>query len=106
MHPDYLISEYPAARARYANFARPVLAYSFSDDRYAPARAVAALHSELVSARLSHRQLTPEQLGVATVGHFGFFRPQQGGALWDEARDFLLDAVRQQPAAARFSASA
>jgi predicted alpha/beta hydrolase len=92
-HPDYLVSEFPSARARYASFDRPILAYSFSDDDIAPERAVEALYTELVSAPVTHRRLTPAQLGVAVVGHFGFFRKQVGSGLWNEARDYLLDAV-------------
>ncbi|HKP57245.1 MAG TPA: alpha/beta fold hydrolase [Polyangiales bacterium] len=94
-HPDYLVSEFPSARARYARFDRPILAYSFSDDDIAPERAVEALYSELVSAPVTHRKLSPDQLGVSSVGHFGFFRKRTGAALWDEAREFLIDSVRE-----------
>ena len=98
--PNYLISEFPEARERYAQFARPVLAYSFSDDLYAPARAVGALLALLKSAQVTDRRLTPQLLGVPSVGHFGFFRPRAGATLWAEARDHLLRAVCAETARA------
>jgi predicted alpha/beta hydrolase len=96
-HPDYLMSEFPEARARFARFDRPILAYSFTDDTYAPARAVDALFSVLSSSPATHRVLDPAQLGVAAVGHFGFFRPRVGAQLWDEAADYILAAMLRAP---------
>lgn len=96
-HPEYLMSEFPDARERYGRFDRPILAYNFSDDTYAPQRGVDALFEVLSSAAVTHRKLRPADLGVSAVGHFGFFRPRSGAKLWDEATDFLLSAVRELP---------
>jgi predicted alpha/beta hydrolase len=96
-HPDYLMSEYPEARGRFARFDRPILAYSFSDDIYAPARAVDALLTVLSSASVTRRPLSPADVGVASIGHFGFFRPHIAAKLWNEATDYLLTAVRDTP---------
>jgi predicted alpha/beta hydrolase len=90
--PGYLLSEHPSARVRFALFDKPVRLYSFSDDEYAPRRAVEELERLFVNARLEHRRLEPMDLGVADVGHFGFFRPRLERLLWPEARQFL-DAV-------------
>jgi predicted alpha/beta hydrolase len=92
-HPDYLMSEFPEARQRFAQFDRPILAYSFSDDIYAPPRAVNALFDVLPAAPITRRALRPLDLGVPAIGHFGFFRPRAGRTLWDEATEFLLNAV-------------
>jgi predicted alpha/beta hydrolase len=93
-HPEYLMSEFPEARDRFARFDRRILAFSFTDDAYAPARAVDALFAVLSSSLATRRRLSPIDLGVASVGHFGFFRPRVGAQLWDEAADYILAAVR------------
>jgi predicted alpha/beta hydrolase len=93
-HPDYLMSEFPDARERFARFDRPILSYSFTDDTYAPARGVDALFELLCASPATRRRLSPADLGVSAIGHFGFFRPRAGAKLWDEAADFLVSAVR------------
>jgi predicted alpha/beta hydrolase len=95
--PDYLMSEFPEARDRFARFDRPILAYSFTDDTYAPARAVDALFDVLSSSPATRRVLEPADLGVAAIGHFGFFRPRVGAKLWDEATDYMLTAIQRDP---------
>jgi predicted alpha/beta hydrolase len=91
------MSEFPDARERYERFDRPILAYHFSDDTYAPRRGIDALFKVMSSAPVTQRNLSPADLGVASVGHFGFFRPSSGAKLWDEAAEFLLSAVRELP---------
>ena len=87
--PGYLLSEQPAARARFAHFLKPVRLYSFTDDDYAPRRAVEELTNLFVNTRLDHRRLEPRDIGVDEVGHFGFFRPRLERSLWPEALEFL-----------------
>jgi predicted alpha/beta hydrolase len=86
--PEYLLRDHPDALARFAAFDKPVLAYSFTDDEFAPPRAVDAFVRCLSSAKVDHRHLRPADAGVRKMGHFGFFRPAQGGALWEEALAF------------------
>jgi predicted alpha/beta hydrolase len=88
--PEYLMGEHPDARERFAHFDRPTVLYSFSDDDYAPLSAVEHFVQTLQGASLEHRRLDPRQLGVAAVGHFGFFRPAFERSLWREARDVLI----------------
>jgi predicted alpha/beta hydrolase len=87
--PGYLLSEHPAARARFAHFLKPVRLYSFTDDEYAPRRAVEELASLFVNAPIDSRRLEPRDLGVEKIGHFGFFRPRLERTLWSEALEFL-----------------
>lgn len=49
-HPEYLISEHPDAAERFARFDCPGVFYSFTDDSFAPPRAVSALLGRLSSA--------------------------------------------------------
>jgi predicted alpha/beta hydrolase len=110
-HPDYLVSEHPEARARFARFRRPTLFYSFTDDKYAPEGAVDALIDRLSGAELTHRRLDPRELAAESVGHFGFFRPRFADSLWREARWFIDDLVEDRksfqpaPRRSRFAVS-
>lgn len=92
-HPDYLVGYVPGAAARFARVRAPVLAYSFTDDVYAPRRAVEALLARLGGARVLHRRVGPGDLGVAEIGHFGFFRPATGAVLWGELTGFFDDVL-------------
>lgn len=74
-------------------FAAPILAWSFTDDPFAPPKAVAALHAQYVAAPLLHRAVAPWEVGASRIGHFGFFRPGVP-ALWRETSDWLLGAAR------------
>lgn len=66
-----------------------VLAYSFTDDEHLGCGdAVRALHSHYTRAELEHRRVDPRELGLARLGHFGYFR-KEGLALWDETVDWL-----------------
>lgn len=97
-HPLYLISEYPDAAARFARFDVPVRAYSFTDDAYAPPRAVDALLQRLTGTRVDHRRLAPSDLALAEVGHFGFFRQATGSRLWGEVKELLSRHLAEEPA--------
>ena len=95
-HPEYLLGYHPDARARLAALHAPVVAYGFSDDDYAPRRAVEALTSKLGSADVDTRFVSPGALvppgqKAPRIGHFGFFRPAMEALLWPEARQ-VLDA--------------
>ena len=87
-HPDYIAGD-PAYRAKMASLSIPIRAYSFTDDRYAPRKAIDAMLSTYSSARIEHRHLDPRTLDVEQLGHHGFFRKRSGGPLWNEAIEWL-----------------
>lgn len=92
-HPDYLLRDGgEARRAAYGALRFPILALSLADDDYAPAAAVDGLLAIYAGARAAHRRLVPADFGRERVGHFGFFRKEVGGALWDECCAWLLDS--------------
>jgi predicted alpha/beta hydrolase len=94
LHPGYVTGHHDDAAARFARFDRPTLLYSFSDDDFAPRRAVDALARALSGAELDHRTLTPMDVGHP-VGHFGFFRARVGTPpLWREAGEWVDAVVR------------
>lgn len=76
-------------RARFERITAPLLAYSFSDDAYAPYRAAEALLDLYPNARRDHRHLVPRDVGGARIGHFGFFREGPIRSLWSETADWL-----------------
>jgi len=92
-HPDYLMGAHPSARARFARFDRPTLLFSMTDDAYAPEAAVEHLMRVLDHAPLEHRRVSPAELGVEAIGHFGFFRPRFADTLWREVRWFVEDVA-------------
>jgi predicted alpha/beta hydrolase len=73
----------------FARFRAPLLAYSFSDDDYAPEPAVESLLDAYSGADITHRRLTPADLGVVEIGHFGFFRERFRDTLWQESAAWL-----------------
>lgn len=89
-HREYILSEETAVRrARLAQLDFPFLAYSFEDDAYGPKAAADWWAAQFVSARVERRHLAPSDLGVSSVGHFGFFREKQGGSLWAPTAEWL-----------------
>jgi len=90
LHPDYLFGvEQPRWRDVYARLTQPILALSFTDDEYMSARNIESLHAFYASAPRTLRRVTPAQAGARRIGHFGFFRPRAGAALWPIAGDWL-----------------
>jgi predicted alpha/beta hydrolase len=89
-HPQFIVDRYgQPIREHFRKFRAPILAYSFDDDPYAPRRAVDALLTFYESAPRQRRHLTPRDLGVSAIGHFGFFKETFRPSLWLEAVEWL-----------------
>ncbi len=78
-HPDYLFGDTSLPLHRYANVIAPILAISIADDDWGSARSVDAMM--LRYPNTTRRHLTPEEFGLRSIGHFGFFRAGNE-ALW------------------------
>jgi predicted alpha/beta hydrolase len=87
-NPTYLVGALRVEDA-YARFAAPLRAYAFSDDPFGPLHAVKKLLELYPASPAEVRHLTPADLGVPRVGHFGFFREPFRDTLWREAREWL-----------------
>lgn len=85
--PGYLLDHVPEAEVRFATFSPPVLAYTFTDDSFAPERAVRAF-LDAMGPHVVHRRFAPSELHRGEVGHFGFFRRDVVPSLWDETFAF------------------
>lgn len=93
--PGYLIEalDDPAVQARFERIRAPLLAYSVSDDQMAPPRAVDALLALYRNADVERRHIVPRDIGLPSLGHFGFFRSSARGSLWDDTRRWLGGAA-------------
>ena len=106
LHPDYLLSEGPAARAAFDRVTAPILSYSFEDDPMINRAAVESLNGFYRNARLEHRHVAPVDIGAAAIGHFGFFSERSRATLWRDALEWLhAQAAPARGAAASRSAN-
>ena len=81
--PLYLLGDEALPLHRYRAFSAPVLAYSIDDDKWGTARAVDAMMSAYPA--VERRHVEPQEYGLSSLGHFGYFRPA--------ARDLWLDGI-------------
>ena len=68
-----------------------ILAFYFTDDVFAPKQAVEALHQHFSNSDIHYRRISPCDLEVAQIGHFGFFKKDEAQKLWLEIIDFFND---------------
>lgn len=86
--PDYYLSELPELRARLRSWDGPMLALSFTDDDFASLENVRWLLDEHRGARIDHVHVSPAEVGLAEIGHFGFFR-RGASRLWPRVDAFV-----------------
>jgi len=67
-----------------------VLAFSFADDvALGCRRAVEVLHQDYTAADVELRHVSPADVGVRRLGHFGYFRGRGAAPLWDQTIAWL-----------------
>jgi len=77
---------------RFADYAGPLGAIGFADDRYyAPPAAVRALADLYRGAKVRLETIDPASYGVASIGHTGMFHRGAPRALWDRVIEYLND---------------
>ncbi len=92
---NYIASDIELSE-RFASYSGPILAYSFSDDAFAPAKAVNALLSFYSNATIEHRTIDAADLPLDTIGHFGFFREKIAKELlWECSVTWLKSKMKQ-----------
>jgi len=98
-NPQYMIDEDGAPlRPHFSRFEGRILAYSFSDDGFAPRPAVDALMGFYGRARVDHRHVEPRHVGLDRLGHFGFFRADARPTLWEDTAAWLREVGRSASA--------
>ncbi|MGD1841593.1 MAG: alpha/beta fold hydrolase [Thermonemataceae bacterium] len=88
-NPDYLFKYFNPQSYFFSKIKAPILTYSFSDDMYAPHKAVENLLTYYSSAAITHQKYTPQLLNTAKIGHFGFFKKSFPVAKWQQIADWL-----------------
>lgn len=84
LDPEYMVgAEGPAVRELFARVRTPITSLSFTDDELMSARNTESLHSFYCGAPRTMRRIAPADVGLAAIGHFGFFRPTSRAPLWD-----------------------
>ncbi len=68
---------------RYAEFKAPILAYCISDDDWGTQEAVHSLMDHYSGAPLEYRNVTPQEFGLRSLGHFGYFK-RGSESLWQD----------------------
>jgi predicted alpha/beta hydrolase len=87
---EYVVgAEGEHVRAAYASVRIPILSLSFTDDEMMSAQGIRSLHALYSGAPIQYRQIAPSDVGVARIGHFGFFRPQFEGTLWPIVKEWI-----------------
>lgn len=91
--PEWFLTWEPSAERVFSSFQAPLLAYVIEDDDIAPPRAAQAILDRLTSAEASKRELTPDELGLARIGHVGLLKPGPTELIWRELLDFYRQHV-------------
>ncbi|TAG01532.1 MAG: hypothetical protein EAZ43_11135 [Betaproteobacteria bacterium] len=65
------------------SLAIPIHCISFTDDEMMSLENIESLKNCYPTERMSSLRLTPGELGVKRVGHFGAFRAQLRDSLWE-----------------------
>lgn len=89
--PNYFFDD-PQAAALVAGFARvtlPMAAATSTDDLWALPRSRDAFFKGYSAARVSRIDWEPSALGVAQIGHMGYFRSAVGAQLWPQILAWL-----------------
>lgn len=90
---NYVFDEVPSLKERYATLNHPALMVSFSDDAYAPPKAVGTLMRYYSRLRWEHWIIHPRQIRRQKIGHFGFFRRQCGLTLWAHLQGWIVKSA-------------
>lgn len=83
LDPEYAVGvEGELARRLYEGVATPIVSFSFTDDDFMSARNTESLHAFYAGAARTMKRFAPADLGLRSIGHFGFFRPESEESLW------------------------
>lgn len=78
----------PELSAQFAQVRTPILAINATDDKWAPPASRDAFMAAYSQAQLQSMTVTPSSLGMPSIGHMDYFRPQ-AHVLWQQTLDWL-----------------
>ena len=91
LHPNGIMQDFDTIRRPYASVSMPLHFLSISDDKMlAPIEATYELISNYSAARCSSSVVTPEEVGVEKIGHFGFFKDDFKETLWSMPINYFI----------------
>lgn len=96
LHRDYLFSEHPELRERFAQVRTPVTALWTADDELISPESIRYWSREFPNADIELVEMRATEHGLSRIGHSGFFRPQRA-VLWEQV---LLPRLAVGPAEA------
>jgi len=79
-----------ACLARCRRLRSRALALTFTDDGFATAQGTRRVLEHLPGVAAEHRVIAPRDAGLASIGHFGFFRASAERSLWPAVSDWIL----------------
>jgi predicted alpha/beta hydrolase len=86
-----------AFRAELQDWEGDLWAIGISDDEISPPAAVDEMHAGIARARMRHSQLSPVELGLKEIGHYGVFLPTSS-AVWGQMASWLnKDELSEAP---------
>lgn len=88
-HKDYMLNEFNFEDLQFKNFNKNILVLSFTKDEFASKASVDWLAEQFIHAKLERRHIIPNDLGIANIGHFGFFRSQFKDSLWKMTDEWI-----------------
>lgn len=95
LHRDYVVGhEGDVVRRRYAEVNTPIFSLSFTDDEFMSRANIDSLHSFYTGAPRTMKRISPRDIGVRGIGHFGFFRKRFADTLWPQAGAWLAAQIR------------
>ena len=84
LHPEYVVGvEGETVRAEYSLVMTPITSFSFTDDEFMSERNINSLHGFYSSSLKTMSRISPEDIGVRHIGHFGFFKAKFEKHLWE-----------------------
>lgn len=89
IHKDYMLSAYNFEDLQFKNFNNPLLVLSFPNDKFASKASVDWLAKQFINAKLDRRHIIPDEIGIANIGHFGFYRSPFKDSMWKMAHKWI-----------------
>jgi predicted alpha/beta hydrolase len=83
LDPEYALGDGEVVRQQFASVTTPITAFSFTDDEMMSEANTTSIHGFYTSAPRTMRRLSPDEVGVKRIGHFGFFRDAMKQPLWE-----------------------
>jgi len=97
----YMFHEFPSKLKLFNSLRQRALAYSFSDDPFAPREAVEDFLQYYRNLNIRHRHFRPQDVNLSSIGHFAFFRKSSKEIFWEDIASWLSEEMADAQNGAR-----